>query len=1197
MKKIYWIFSLLLMVLGINTAYAGVKLGEEVKDPNTLKNGSKIIIRADAVANEANQTFKHFSALADSLVYAITTIDQVDPYVAYVLETADGKTVKGQQAYYLKNEFNGRYLTYVYEAGEDGSVSDSGDGSVVVEMRLTFTDDKAKATPVVITSQKTGAEWMGYKGKDPTTENCMMIIAEFPEHNNDLIAFNCVYEYPLIASYNDWAAWWHISIAEFEENYYNDLKALYQKVVDINYIAGTDPGCYSKELVDAFTAAKKEAENLLNSGQTPSKDDCKAAFEKLETAYLALLTNKAVPVTEGYYRLFNAASVFTGEKTGLAYADKADNRLKWEPLDSEDASQVWQMIDRHDGTWTLYNVGTGLYVTGTAEKHWSGSPLYAVGSDSTNVGILFSDLGQSQFNIYVKGKNSFHAASSGSTSESIVAYSGSVNSASAWYVKAVSEEEAKKFEEIGKQSMLNRTLEALYSEAHQKYNIGSSFNVDKKPESWLVTAADFKKDNKVIYSNQDQNTLGDQKDGDGYIGLVDNNEATWWHSFYGNGYLKSGGYLQFKLNKETDAFSIYLTKRANQPNQATGLDIYVSNTPDDENSWTKVNSVSGLPGSSTAEDLTYESPVLDLYGKYSNVRIYWKSNNGFTHFTGLVLQPATLTKTCQNATIGEVATNLKTVLVESAALIQVGKATQEAIDKLQKALDAYTAELADPTELKTKLDSITDIWATAATPTMKVVGSEDLVGFEAGQPGVYKDEDKAALKAEIDKVQNYINTNDAKGTYTKEDIKNNLNTLNTALATFRATAPAFNVANASTDGSWYYISYSEHYFKATGKTPDQTGEGDNLQIRKGKVYVNADANKDNLNNAELNVTGNKTLEELNINEDLAKWRFVNMGDTAYAIQNKATGLYIGEKTSGNAGLSMTPVAFKVSELGYATFLFGGYRYDGKTTNQLHVQTVGQKIVYWPNKDLGGGSCFDLEATKEPANNTAKTVNKLEEVIKGRLYIKCYPVGLEFVFDELNQYGGAYQIATIDMENKQLTLTALDGVDAGVPFFYIAGGKELGVSQEPTKADTISLGVDLELNKVIAAAPGTNNGLIGNYYGGNDGTKVEKGFGVVGEKEGVQSIASTTEGQQIGWNSGYIDAAQIKNADQAGEIVVPISGNLVTAIEDAIKDAQNGPVNVYSIDGILIKKNVKVSEATKGLSKGIYIVGNKKIAVQ
>ena len=48
MKKIYSIFSLFLMILGINTAYAGVSLGNSVTDPGTLTNGSKIIIRSNS---------------------------------------------------------------------------------------------------------------------------------------------------------------------------------------------------------------------------------------------------------------------------------------------------------------------------------------------------------------------------------------------------------------------------------------------------------------------------------------------------------------------------------------------------------------------------------------------------------------------------------------------------------------------------------------------------------------------------------------------------------------------------------------------------------------------------------------------------------------------------------------------------------------------------------------------------------------------------------------------------------------------------------------------------------------------------------------------------------------------------------------------------------------------------------------------
>ena len=43
--------------------------------------------------------------------------------------------------------------------------------------------------------------------------------------------------------------------------------------------------------------------------------------------------------------------------------------------------------------------------------------------------------------------------------------------------------------------------------------------------------------------------------------------------------------------------------------------------------------------------------------------------------------------------------------------------------------------------------------------------------------------------------------------------------------------------------------------------------------------------------------------------------------------------------------------------------------------------------------------------------------------------------------------------------------------------------------------------------------------------------------------------------------------------------------------------QSTIVDVYTIDGVLIKRNVKAAEATRNLAKGIYIVGKKKVLVK
>lgn len=53
----------------------------------------------------------------------------------------------------------------------------------------------------------------------------------------------------------------------------------------------------------------------------------------------------------------------------------------------------------------------------------------------------------------------------------------------------------------------------------------------------------------------------------------------------------------------------------------------------------------------------------------------------------------------------------------------------------------------------------------------------------------------------------------------------------------------------------------------------------------------------------------------------------------------------------------------------------------------------------------------------------------------------------------------------------------------------------------------------------------------------------------------------------------------------------------SAIDDIATDASEAIVNVYNLQGMLIRANVAASEATEGLATGLYIVGGKKVYVQ
>ena len=71
------------------------------------------------------------------------------------------------------------------------------------------------------------------------------------------------------------------------------------------------------------------------------------------------------------------------------------------------------------------------------------------------------------------------------------------------------------------------------------------------------------------------------------------------------------------------------------------------------------------------------------------------------------------------------------------------------------------------------------------------------------------------------------------------------------------------------------------------------------------------------------------------------------------------------------------------------------------------------------------------------------------------------------------------------------------------------------------------------------------------------------------------------------NGGYYDITGLQGVVDA--ITTSIGG---------VK-AGDGTVltNVYTLDGRLLRRQVKSTNATEGLPKGVYIVGNKKIVVK
>lgn len=99
------------------------------------------------------------------------------------------------------------------------------------------------------------------------------------------------------------------------------------------------------------------------------------------------------------------------------------------------------------------------------------------------------------------------------------------------------------------------------------------------------------------------------------------------------------------------------------------------------------------------------------------------------------------------------------------------------------------------------------------------------------------------------------------------------------------------------------------------------------------------------------------------------------------------------------------------------------------------------------------------------------------------------------------------------------------------------------------------------------------------------------------------LSMDDSGKNLGFYWGAADGAAFENAANKAYLAVPnavaanlfgfvIEGDGTTGIE-SVEQAQK-LVDVYTIDGMLVQKQVKANQALNGLRKGIYIVNGKKV---
>ena len=340
------------------------------------------------------------------------------------------------------------------------------------------------------------------------------------------------------------------------------------------------------------------------------------------------------------------------------------------------------------------------------------------------------------------------------------------------------------------------------------------------------------------------------------------------------------------------------------------------------------------------------------------------------------------------------------------------------------------------------------------------------------------------------------------------------------------------------------------------------------------------ADEARLNNS-LFVDDDADIEE----KALSEFRFIAVGDTAFMLQNRGTGLFVkAAGTSGGMTLSLQPSLFSVKPLGYGQNLIAAKDLYGTNQNYMHIQRSYNQVVTYDTTTPGSRSGLLLEEVGDASGSTEPGFQM--DVKAGALYAMCYPVDITV------EEGSGKLYSVEKVEGTHITFTQIDKAEAGHPFVYVFGEVEEFDEESTDDVVTMHHGYD------IAREPVTGSNFAGTYV------QKELGEGYIVTGGALHEVLGAHSGDYA-LNKFYVTEKFITNSVNAnGAYIIPEAGTFgdITFDFDGTEDGIVEVVknisrtgNIYSIDGRLVGRgNIN---SLSGMNKGVYIINGTKVVVK